>query len=262
MIIVQLIGGLGNQMFQYAAGRKMSIEKGTELLLDVSAFEKYPLRTYGLSEFNTTAGMVTKRKAWLSYWFQKFGLAKKTDIFLERDDYGRWNHPKYFEGIEDVIQKEFTLKNTDKTEYKNILLKIQSTNSISLHVRRADYLAPKNKAVFIECTPEYYAKAVEYMVQKTGPVQFFVFSDDINWVKENLKTEHEIDFISGKGFTDAEELMLMSACKHNITANSTFSWWGAWLNQNTEKIVITPKKWFIDEKKNNEGIIPKTWIPM
>jgi hypothetical protein len=312
MIIIQLIGGLGNQMFQYALGRKMATEEKTDLLVDISAFKNYPLREYSLGSFATTAVIATESQLALfqettfEKFLNKFGLSKKGyfkkirnksgqfDTFIKRDDYGHWNNPIFFSGAEDIIRKEFTLK-TMSENYRNALTKIQNLNSVSLHIRRADYLATKNKSVFTECSPEYYKKALEYIAEKnrqplpsltnqtpfvipcrdTGStrnndetglvgddVTIFVFSDDVAWVKENLKTEYSMEFVSGKGFTDSEELMLMSACKHNITANSTFSWWSAWLNQNPRKIVVTPQKWFVHEEMMNAGFIPETWIRM
>lgn len=135
---------------------------------------------------------------------------------------------------------------------------IQSVNSVSIHFRRGDYIG--NRIHETDKT-EYYKEALNIIQSKVENPVYFVFSDDINWIRENFKTSFETHYID---FNDSEsnyeDLKLMSSCKHNIIANSSFSWWGAWLNSNPDKIVISPKKWFNDDMLNYEDVIPQSWI--
>lgn len=281
MLFVQLIGGLGNQMFQYAEGRRLAFVQKEELVLDISAFQEYKLRRYSLYPFRLHARIATKEETYylklslLEKIMNKLGLKrdkpvsqKKFSLFgkchtiIKRDAYGHWNNAQSLQNIEHLIREDFSLKDPQGEEYDALTKKIGACNSISLHVRRTDYLAVKNSSVFAACPVEYYQKAIKMIAEKTGTMHLFIFSDDIEWVKKNISLVYPTTFVSGGPFADYQELMLMSACKHNITANSTFSWWGAWLNKNPKKIIITPTKWFIDEKMNNEDIILKTWVKM
>jgi len=147
--------------------------------------------------------------------------------------------------------------------YKNNEQKIKEKNSVSLHIRRGDYLTMQKAIDTIGVCPlDYYDKAIREITRKIKNPTFFIFSDDINWVKENLKTNSPTIFVSGGKLKDYEELILMSKCKHNIIANSSFSWWGAWLNNNPNKIVIAPKKWFKDTSKNTRDLIPESWLKL
>lgn len=283
MIIIKLIGGLGNQLFQYAAGRCMAMEQKEELVLDISAFEdRKQLRKYSLSPFRITARLATEEETGrlnktvtekiiskLSFKnppiisrkkFSFFPLLGKSHIILEKDDAGHWNHEKYFHGIENTIKEEITLREPQGEKYDGMLKKITECSSVSLHVRRADYLLAKHTNLFAECTLEYYTEAIKYISNKSNGIELFVFSDDSAWVKENLKTDYPVTFLADEHFSDYQELLLMASCKHNIIANSTFSWWGAWLNTNPNKIVVAPEKWFTDESKYPNDIIPSTWV--
>ncbi len=279
MIIIKTIGGLGNQLFQYALGRRLSLERNTELFFDATWYEKPPNRKYSLDKFHTSGAVATKtdskkrkprlldvilpinKKRYIreqSFLFDKKILSVGKDVYLD----GYWQSPKYFESIEDILKKDLVLKEPQGEENEDMRKKIYSVNSVSLHVRRGDFLAEKNKKTYTDCGPEYYQSAVNYIFKQTGEIELFVFSDDPEWVKENLHTGHPTTFVSSHHFTDYQELNLMRSCKHNITANSTFSWWGAWLNPNPKKIVVTPKQWFVPMGRNGEDLIPATWIRM
>ena len=268
MIFIKFTGGLGNQMFQYALGRKLSVLQKTELAFDISWYEKSPNRKFLLDNFqvlgkpisrsNRVKKLFTKKIKEQSFLFDSRILSAGKNSYLD----GYWQSPKYFDDIENILRKDFTLKNPQSEKYETMLKKIAETNSVSLHIRRGDYLAVKNTAVYTPCSMEYYKKGIEYIVSKVGMIDICIFSDDTAWVKENLKTNFPILFVSDEGFSDYQELLLMSACKHNITANSTFGWWGAWLNKNPQKTIITPKKWFSDENKNQSDLIPPTWIQL
>ncbi|MFH0972649.1 MAG: alpha-1,2-fucosyltransferase, partial [Patescibacteria group bacterium] len=182
-------------------------------------------------------------------------LKLKDDIFLD----GYWQTEKYFKDIEDIIRSEFTLK----TEYSNLnpelIAKISSCNSVSMHIRRGDYITNQNTNEFHGiCFLDYYKKAINLIAEKFPNPTIFIFSDDLKWCKENIKIKYPIVFV--KGNKNYEDLIMMSKCSHNIIANSSFSWWGAWLNNNPNKIVIAPQKWLNNPNINYSDIIPSTWI--
>ena len=173
---------------------------------------------------------------------------------------GFWQNEKYFSEISEVIRQDITLKNEMTGISSNLMNQI--TNSIdatSIHVRRTDILDPKNKYGGI-CDGNYYKKAMDIIKEKVYSPTFFIFSDDIEWCKDNFKFEKKIYFVSNPMTKDYEELVLMSNCKHNIIANSSFSWWGAWLNKNNNKIIIAPRKWLNVNEKEYKDVLPKNWI--
>lgn len=293
MITVNIIGGLGNQMFQYAFGYATSKENNTELKLDVSGFNAYDLRDYELDLFNVEKNSELKSKydsllnklngkhnTLLSkatrkilrglLRFTKFYYQEKEEfvfdkgVFNIRTDtyfYGYWQNQKYFKKYRKELLEIFTLKSIH-SQTKEYQQKIIESESVSLHIRRGDYLTDAHtNSVHGVCDMEYYKKAVTEVLKSKKQARFFIFSDDLDWVKDNL------DFIDNKTFieyksdiSDHEEMHLMSQCKHNIIANSSFSWWGAWLNQNSDKKVIAPKKWFKDSILNADDLIPDSWV--
>lgn len=289
MIITKLQGGLGNQMFQYAIGRASAEKTGTALKLDIDGYNNQigiTQRVYSLSPFNikecfATEEEINKLKNSINVWFfkisQKIGLFRKYNSFvceshfnfypeisdLNGDLYlqGYWQTEKYFQNIEDIICKEFTLKKEFSIEDKGITKEIKNSNAISLHIRRGDYVssAIANESLGT-CSLEYYMDAIKYITEKVKDATFYIFSDDIQWVKENLKIGSPAKYVSDGILEDYEELVLMSYCKHNIIANSSFSWWGAWLNNNKNKIIIAPRKWFNTQSFNNDSLIPSRWI--
>ncbi|MFA6554496.1 MAG: alpha-1,2-fucosyltransferase [Candidatus Paceibacterota bacterium] len=257
MIIVKLQGGLGNQMFQYAMGRSLSIKNNTKLLLDTREYDRKNFRTYELGNFSINAKVAN--------------LIDRLNPF-NTHVIGYFQSEQYFKSIEKIIRKEFQLKNINEEKLNPYLSEIKNTESVSLHIRRTDYLATKNQKVYLQIPLEYYSKAIEKIRTTLGitndvssnKLKVFVFSDDIDWVRNNLKIPFDIPikFVSGNGFSNSEELYLMTQCKHNITANSTFSWWSAWLNTNPQKIVTTPQKWFVEKNKEETGLIPSSWIKL
>src|SRR3989338_9014445 len=281
MIIVKLMGGLGNQLFQYALGRQLALKNKTELFFDVSWLGSYKKpRPYYLPHLVTTEPSATNKqiaKLKIINLFNFFRPYYKKSVIREgghcfdpaiinapQNVYldGYWQTEKYFKDIEDTIRQDLTLKDPPGEKYLSTLDTITQTNAISLHIRRTDYLIGKNTSVFAICQQEYYQQALKIVAEKVGPLKLFVFSDDIKWAKENILFPYSITFVSDGSFSDYQELMLMSACKHNITANSTFSWWGAWLNNNPQKIIITPQKWFVDPTIDEKDLIPSTWIKL
>ncbi|MCF6276337.1 MAG: alpha-1,2-fucosyltransferase [Candidatus Magasanikbacteria bacterium] len=281
MIVIKLKGGLGNQLFQYAFGSLLASKRKEELFLDkdILGAKKDSYRQCGLKHFNIGNSIVTFNEVQKIKY--PFGIISKIwrgfkgkilkihnvgwnpRILNSKKSYfdGYWQSYKYPKIIREKLLKELTLKNPIKDKYYNILEKINNSNSISLHVRRGDYVNNQKTAkVHNICNLEYYEKAIEKISKKIDSPIFFIFSDDIGWVKNNLKIKNSTFFVSDTNIEDYEELIIMSKCKHNIIANSTFSWWGAWLNQNKTKIVIAPAKWNNKYQKKYKDLIPPSWI--
>lgn len=290
MIVVRLIGGLGNQMFQYAFARALSLKRQTELKLDLASYGEDTPRSFSLDCFNIKASFASLEEIKKLVFTPtplfirivrkikgKPPMRESSQIYRERhyhfdpqalgilgDSYliGYWQSEKYFYQIEDIIRRDFTFKS--KMSKKNQLLakRIQETDSVSIHVRRADYVTNKvYRDYFKLCGIEYYFLAITKMINKVHHPCFYVFSDDLDWVKNNIQSEFPITYIDhNRGNQDYEDMRLMSLCKHHIIANSSFSWWGAWLNMHPDKIVIAPKKWFNDPSINTKDLIPSSWI--
>ncbi len=294
MIISKIMAGLGNQMFQFAAGRRAAIKNNTDLKLDISWFtddSKDTKRLYDLDSFNVDVKIATneeinslkgKRGSFVervfytripglpqiskSYFFEKSSLEYypklldvKNNTYLE----GFWNYVRYFEDIGDVIKKDFTLKKPLRRVKNEILKEInKNKNSISLHVRRGDFVKNNNYANYFNIlTPKYFEEAVKIILKKVKDPTVFVFSEDTNWAKENIKLGEKVIFVDpNDGGKSHEDMFLMSKCSHNIISNSTLSWWGAWLNLNPQKIVVAPKKWFKTDDVVMDGRMPEDWI--
>jgi hypothetical protein len=191
--------------------------------------------------------------------FDKSVLFLRDDIYLQ----GYWQSEKYFKDISHIIRREFTLREPLSEASQQIAQKIKtSANSVSLHIRRGDYISnPTTNSVHGVCSLRYYQECVQVLNEKVGDVSLFVFSDDPVWVKENLSYKYSMIFVNHNGVEHAfEDMHLMSLCQHNIIANSSFSWWGAWLNNNPHKVVLAPKHWFRKEDIDTKDLIPDNWI--
>jgi len=282
MIIVQIIGGLGNQLFQYAFGRHLAILNNTDLKLDINAFNVYKLHNYGLNHFNIKENIATVKEikqlktnrlcrkiGWTksSHVIEGAGGAFQGHVLSLRGNYyfeGYWGTEKYFKAITPIIKNDLALKMELTAESRNIANQIVSSNSISIHVRRGDYVSnPENLKIYNILSPDYYKKVVEFMAKRVSNPHFFVFSDDTTWVKENIKLDFPVSYVNhNKADKNYEDLHLMSLCKHNIIANSSFSWWGAWLNDHSDKIVVAPQKVFVTQKLTAKDSMPDGWIKM
>ena len=291
MIIIEIKGGLGNQMFQYALGKHLSLKRGVELKFDLRYLQEkqreteHVKRDFELNKFNIKTGIATEvdlkivegRKNKFDFllpYYKRTIVKEKTKkfdkkIFLTSDNSllkGYWQSEKYFQDIESILRKDFIFcKEYDEDYFLQMKKKIETTNSVSLHFRRGDYIndpiANKYHGV---CSLEYYLKSIQTIASKIECPEFFVFSDEIQWVKNNLKTDLPIHFIENSCEESHSDFRLMSICKHNIIANSSYSWWAAWLNANRKKIVIVPQKWFATprlQSKTND-LIPNEWIKM
>lgn len=281
MTTIKLKGGLGNQLFQYSFGRFLSIKINEEVKLDASSLSgpKDTPRTYALDVFNIYLKMATNieiEKTKYPYGFLSKIFRIINQKVLKRynigyDEYLLKSRSKYFEGyfqsykyldpIRDVLLTEITLKESIEDKCKEVLENIKKSNSVSIHIRRGDYVNDeKTKQAHNVCDLEYYKKAINIINDKIENPVFFIFSDDINWVRENLKINAETHYVSNEAIKDFEELIIMSKCYNNIIANSSFSFWGAWLNQNENKIVIAPGKWHNKLDYEYKDLLPGSWI--
>ncbi len=277
-------------MFQYAIGRALAYRHNTELLLDTRLFKGYGLRTFELEKvfsIKTDVATEDKIKGLIGWKASRIGsrLLKEPRLaFLRGSNYfiepavhyvkelcdlpgdcyitGYWQSERYFEDIKNLIRTDFSFPQPLTGYNAEIADKIQSINAVSLHVRRADYVTDRQTSNdHGTCETEYYDKAVMYISKQiTSPV-FFIFSDDHEWVKSNLSLKYEHHFVSHNSGPDSyKDMHLMSLCKHHIIANSSFSWWGAWLNKNADKIVIAPDRWFLADKYDSSDHVPKDWV--
>lgn len=292
MIVVKLMGGLGNQMFQYAAGLSLAQTNKTELLIDESFLiaetqNLYTKRNLELQCFNIDIKIanekdikrfnITRSNKYIRGLQRNFpflfsnlyaaesGMTFQKEFFnFPKNTYldGFWQSEKYFKNIESVLEKKFIPKEKLNTENSDWLNKITNSESVSLHIRRGDYVINKNSQEHHgNLNDSYYINALNIIKSKNSNIEVFVFSDDLNWCRENFNLEDKTHFIDTNQKENFHfDMHLMSHCKHNIIANSSFSWWGAWLNKNPEKIVIAPKNWFTDKSINTFDLIPAKWI--
>ena len=266
MIITHIMGGIGNQFFQYAFGRYLAHKHNTELKLDITECERckdWHHNYYRLGEFNVQENFATIEEIkslplvqeHSDYHFDEKFLDLPDNIFL----YGYWGKEKYFIEIRDILLRELSLKNPlgrNSAAWKEKIL--ASNCAVSLHLRNGDYLTPliRNSSSTNQLGLEYYQTCINELRKKIGDFTLFVFSDDLDCAKAALKFDLPMEFVDSCE-TDAEELYLMSICKHNIIYRSTFSWWGAWLNQNPNKIVLFPSY-----KKIEPQHIPERFVPV
>ena len=276
MIIVHLRGGLGNQMFQYAL-YLAAAESGKKASLDLSHFNKDNQSTqYELGNtFSIHAAplplwqKVLVKASWKFLHLLHHIPYKETDssfgIFDKKVTTlqfaylkGYWQSEKYFEGISKTIRKHFSFPPFSDNKNKALLELIVQRNSVSIHIRRGDYL--KNNLNW-SLDIDYYNRAIQLIKEKVTAPVFYIFSDDMQWAEANIKVPncHFINY--NKGDDSFRDMQLMSNCKHNIIANSSFSWWGAWLNNNEDKIVIATDKW-LSTMEGTRDIIPDSWIQL
>lgn len=289
MIKVLLTGGLGNQMFQYAAGKALSKRLNTDLALDLLYYGKATTgtqRSYELNIFDLQVNHVSsiRNKCFVKslYFLRKkkehflklgFFADKRSQQFDTRFEdlkdgitlFGYFQNEKYFKDIESSLRKDFSFKKELNSASKVIAEKISNnTNAVSLHVRRGDYVTDVNVSLFTVGDIGYYEKSISYIASQIDNPHFFVFSDDLDWVKQNIDFKsHKVDFVDcNRGEHSYQDMQLMSMCQHNIIANSSFSWWGAWLNKNSQKIVVAPKQWMTKDfdYRDFKGYVPESWI--
>lgn len=286
MLIVRLYGGLGNQMFQFATAYALSKQHSLDLKLDISWFKTQTLRAFELGQYNIDPDFAAfneipfgiNQKGIKRFAFNtmlKIGLRSLGDIkYIKESDEiiidhtkinyldGYWQNEKYFLNYSEEIREKICLNYDLSEKHKSISQILDSEKTVSIHIRRGDYVTNIHTNQFHGVCPlRYYKTAIDFFIKKLHTPCFLVFSDDIAWAKTNLNFDKDVYFVENIDFPH-EDIILMSQCNHNIIANSSFSWWGAWLNANENKIVIAPKEWFRNEKRNRKTkeLIPQNWI--
>jgi hypothetical protein len=293
MIIARLNGGLGNQMFQYACARAVALKNNTEIILDDGIYLKDPLRKYELDCFefskNTLNGINRKRiipyslplmgqyikkvstliiynKLAINSYKEKYFHFDENVLRLKGDYYlwGFWQSYKYFEMFNNIIRKDFTFKHKIPLGNEKYAREMKESVSVGIHIRRGDYLSNTITNSIHGVLPiQYYRDAISLIHNKYGACKLFIFSDDIEWVKNFLSKEillNDYRVVKDVHTSSHTDLFLMSQCQHNIIANSSFSWWAAWLNGNEEKMVVAPQKWFADSSIDTKDLLPDSWI--
>lgn len=290
VIITHVIGGLGNQIFQYAMGRALSLDKGVPLRLDLQDFEGYTLhngfelgRVFNIdtatasgSDVRTVLGLraigPVRKRLFRSELVRFRGpnlfvdnlFGQRPQIAVASDNcylMGNWQSEQFFKHIEGTLRGDLQFRSPVVGQNRELVARIQGVTAVSLHVRRGDMASnPAAMAIHGTCTLDYYRRAIGYVAARIAQPEFFVFSDDIPWVQENLQFEFPCHYIDhNKGMESYNDMRLMSLCRHHIIANSSFSWWGAWLNPRQDKIVVAPERWFASEV-DSSGIVPATWL--
>lgn len=264
-------GGLGNQMFQYAfllALRNLGYKVSGDISLFLRNNGHYGFelpRVFGLSESFTKTYLYAYGIPLLCRWKKNPWIFREYDQIIDIHNIpththfllGYWQKENYFSHISNIIRTSFTFCSIDNKN-RNLSQKMKETNSVSIHLRRGDYLnSPLYQNI---CTEAYYREAIQYFSGKS--VRFFIFSDDIVYAKNFIKKLGQTaEFIThNQGMDSYKDMFLMASCKNNIIANSSFSWWGAWLNPNKNKQVITPNIWINKPESTYEGIFPPNWI--
>lgn len=291
MIIVRLRGGLGNQMFQYAMGKRIALKLNTKLVLDLTSLLKksknphvtnrdYQLHIFELDEaFFLEPKLIEKLYKYKLQWFLQLIKFFKSVLALNFKTYrekqhsvdkeliekptnhtlysGYWQSETYFLDYENDIRKAFKFKEKLSPNAQDILEQIRDVNSVCVHVRRGDYIG---NDFFQSPTLEYFSKCESYLKENNN-LHFFVFSDDPEWCKENVSFNNPYTIVhyDTENLRYKEDLELMSNCKHFIISASSFSWWAVWLS-NTDGIVIAPKVWYLDENTDVSDMINNKWI--
>jgi len=281
-VYLRLMGGLGNQLFQYAAGRSLADKLGVELVLD----DRYLVRKsnhtgFALDVFNIRARLMnsaerqlfSEGKIRLARWCKKI-VRPWGEVFWETQFnfdpalntlqaghllIGFWQTEDYIHNKHQV-RLDLKLKAPLGSPAEKMCTVINTVESVALHVRRGDYLNDKKTIKrYGICNQSYYQSAIGLILERKPMAQFFVFSDDPDWVKAHLRLPPQCTFVSAPHITAEEDLVLMSQCKHQIIANSTFSWWAGWLNSNCDKIVTCPTPWFDDTIMAAQDLLPDSW---
>ena len=293
MIIVKLLGGLGNQMFQFAAGYALATHHDLPLKVDLTALKNYPrhsgfqldkifaghfeqakkidlFKSLGLlsskiskqgievsTEATLKSGSRVLQQPTLNFWPEFFDYRKK-NMYVS----GYWQSSKYFEGVENELRRIFEFKNLLEDNNLKLAEEMRSRQSVSIHMRRGDYVTnPRANAFHGVCSKAYYDTSIEYIRQQYPNANFYVFSDDPEFAGATFHGQDDFKIIkNNSGESSYRDMQLMGFCKHHIIANSTFSWWGAWLCRHRSKTVIAPKKWFVGNEYEIVDIYEDNWI--
>jgi hypothetical protein len=287
MIVSRLQGGLGNQMFQYACARNLAVRFGTNVVFDLTDLldERLRLlhtpRDYELGYFKLSQSFAKKenlspfnapprgfarllrylrpcpvlREKTLCFDPELIGRARKQTLLI-----GYWPSEKYFSAIGDILRQDFQLNRALSDQARKTAGIVSRCEAIGVHIRRGDYVENKAAQSFHgTCSPGYYENAMQYIASRVRAPVFLVFSDDADWCRKHFSAVGETIFVEPSGVA-AEDMHLISLCRHQIIANSSFSWWGAWLNPDAGKIVIAPRPWISGPSESQPDIYPQGWI--
>lgn len=293
MIIVGLRGGLGNQLFQYAFGRRLSIQHQCELYLDTSEYQHHLLRSFQLGQFHISARiapveLLRSTRQWYSrlpFGRYRYGLRLVWDslarrfLYVEEDRlsydeklvagrgpaylWGYWQDERYFAELETLLREEFTLRGSLEAGWAELASEIAETDSVCMHVRRGDYATrPDLVRDFGLCDELYYTRAIETLQERLVAPRVFLFSDDPSWCVKHFGSSRQRIVIVPPSRTPngIDHFQLMRDCKHHIIANSSFSWWSAWLSDSPQKQVVAPTPWFSGKHYHDFDPVPKGWI--
>lgn len=290
MVVVRLTGGLGNQLFQYAAARRLALVRGAELALDIGWFRheapRYPAaRPYELQHLDLPARVISLPPAAILRWER--GLAARigrwpgrrirlpvirqssdwsgvdqrvldgpADVLLD----GYWQNERYFQDAAETIRAELRLPASPAPRFGELLEAIESSEAIAVHVRRGDYVTvPQVAEVHGAVELSYYRRAVGLVAERVGlDAHVFVFSDDPGWAEEHLAFKLPTTHVGRMAWSATAELRLMASCRHHVVANSSYSWWGAWLAERPGQVVVAPKRW--TRSTDSSAIVPTRWM--
>lgn len=290
MIITNLIGGLGNQLFQFAAGYAAARRAGTELRVCLDMFEGYRLHQgFELSRVflvDPAQASAAEMRACLGPW--RHPLARRilgrlvkgqwrggrvivqpeppswpdlsttgSDTYIQ----GYWQSERFFSSFAEDLRGILKFRSPPSAYNAALIERMQTCASVSMHVRRGDYASPKNSRIYAQCTADYYRRAMDHMLIREPEARFFVFTDDPAWARSLFDERASVvEFIDhNRGAESYNDMRLMVHCRHNIVANSTFSWWGAWLGEHPGKTVIAPASWYLEPAKDAE-LVPDRWV--
>jgi len=287
MVVVELMGGLGNQLFQYAFGQRLANQWQVPLLVDdflltsrwLATLRNYTARPYELGVFGIdqpNSSPVNLAKSVLPFFSDTYLLREKEGFDLDALASelpaprvfcsGYWQSESYFKPVESMIRRQLKFQLTPSDHSQRMVSQIVShPNAVFVHVRRGDYISNANASQYHGfCGEDYYRRGLAYLRERVADAHFFIFSDDLPWVKRQLGAVlNPSTYVDGNAGPDSwQDMYLMQHCRHAIIANSSFSWWGAWLNAGTNRIVIAPRNWFAVDKSAHLPIVPPNWITL
>ncbi len=283
-MIIRMSGGLGNQMFQYAFARTLQEERGGEINIDLNFYnsgggrdfelEKYPVqyaagRDYaGYNKLRKYVQRLPVISALLGIHKEKREFLVDTNVYKYRYKYytGYWQNLRYFRDKKEMLRKELTYSEEITPVQSQIADKMAKEESVALHVRRGDYRTEKYISVYYQLEEEYYRNALKYIEERSEgkEIKIYFFSDDIEWCRHTFGDIRCAEFIDEQVSNSQHmDMLLMRKCKYIVMANSTFSWWAAWLSDRTDSVIITPANWFYNKKRNDNllnAIIEPGWV--
>jgi hypothetical protein len=286
MVIVRIQEGLGNQLFQYAVGRSLARRLDTQLWLDTSHFLPQALRRFGLDQFRISARILGPRGC---YWLRKIkkdlysplrgilGMAGIFDMMVDKKRGferlprraarilyldGYWQSEKYFAADREQLLDELAFCAPAAPELEPMLTRLGAEPSVCVHVRRGDYVStPYGLNKHAACGLDYYHSAMAYVSARVAGAKFYLFSDDPPWLRANFFPSENLVIASGEsGRGDLDDFRLMMNCRHFIIANSSFSWWAAWLGRQPDKIVVAPRQWYCSSEFTEKDLVPEPWV--